>query len=467
MNPADLIDFDKWRLQLPIDTPEQSGVPDLYEKAELAAGFQISPWYVALDAVSAVQFRANIEGVTTSGSSYPRSELREMDVAGTTTQATWSGVTGTHVMEIRQAVTHAPVVKQQVVCGQIHNGSSDAVQIVYDTGKIKWRYNGTTQAEILNNAYTLGTVFVVKLEVIDGTLNLYYNGTLAATRSGLGGTTNYFKAGCYTQSNTSQGDSAGAYGEVLIYSLYVQHGTPTGVGYRNRSVGNTSQSGGSTVLPMPVGLKSGDRMYALLGSLAATPTITEPAGWTKVSEYQTGTTLKTALFYRDITAAAEPASYTWTWSSNGRTMALGVSYYGLDLAAAALGGTQSVTDSSSAPQTFAFATPQDGDWALFGAMAKESPGTDNVKSWTDSDSLDVKRHDNYGTNTGTGPRITGAWWDTGRGLPASTVQRTLTPSVPLTHQHAWGLRLAAPAGSGDPPPPSGVTTWSYIGQPQR
>ena len=33
----------------------------------------------------------------------------------------------------------------------------------------------------------------------------------------------YFKAGCYTQSNTSKGDASTAYGEVVIYSLSVKH----------------------------------------------------------------------------------------------------------------------------------------------------------------------------------------------------------------------------------------------------
>lgn len=33
----------------------------------------------------------------------------------------------------------------------------------------------------------------------------------------------YFKAGCYTQSNLSQGDQADAYGEVVIYELAIEH----------------------------------------------------------------------------------------------------------------------------------------------------------------------------------------------------------------------------------------------------
>ena len=39
--------------------------------------------------------------------------------------------------------------------------------------------------------------------------------------SGTGGC--FFKAGDYTQSNTSSGDSASAYGQVVIYDIQLQH----------------------------------------------------------------------------------------------------------------------------------------------------------------------------------------------------------------------------------------------------
>ena len=33
----------------------------------------------------------------------------------------------------------------------------------------------------------------------------------------------YFKAGCYTQTNTDRGDQASSYGQVMIYDLSVSH----------------------------------------------------------------------------------------------------------------------------------------------------------------------------------------------------------------------------------------------------
>jgi poly(beta-D-mannuronate) lyase len=68
----------------------------------------------------------------------------------------------------------------------------------------------------------LGTVFTVKFVAHNGGVDCYYNGqfiyTYPVSTSGC-----YFKAGCYTQSNTSKGDAASAYGEVVIYNVTVTH----------------------------------------------------------------------------------------------------------------------------------------------------------------------------------------------------------------------------------------------------
>ena len=56
----------------------------------------------------------------------------------------------------------------------------------------------------------------------NGGVGCYYNGqyifTYPVSTSGC-----YFKAGCYTQSNTSTGDAPTAYGQVVIYRLAVSH----------------------------------------------------------------------------------------------------------------------------------------------------------------------------------------------------------------------------------------------------
>ena len=68
----------------------------------------------------------------------------------------------------------------------------------------------------------MGKKFTVKIVTKDEKINVYYNDILKVSynKSGSG---YYFKAGCYTQTNISKGDSASSYGEVTIYNLQVSH----------------------------------------------------------------------------------------------------------------------------------------------------------------------------------------------------------------------------------------------------
>src|SRR5690606_10716307 len=76
--PSELLDLSSWKLQLPTgedESPDEVTQPDL-------GGFAADPWFVSNEACDGVRFRAAVNGVTTSGSDYPRSELREMTADG-------------------------------------------------------------------------------------------------------------------------------------------------------------------------------------------------------------------------------------------------------------------------------------------------------------------------------------------------------------------------------------------------
>jgi hypothetical protein len=216
--PGHLLDLTNWKLTLPVDTG-RAGSPDEVRQPELAAFLQAP--YVGLSAGrDAVLFRAHAGGKTTGGSSYPRSELREMTQNGTQ-NASWSTTSGTHTMEVRQAVTHLPVVKPHVTTAQIHDSKDDVVVVRLEGKRLFAEHNGQNLAD-LDTDYTLGEVFTVKFVASGGRIKLYHNGVLkldqAASTTG-----NYFKAGAYTQSNTSKGESPSAFGEVAIYDLKVTH----------------------------------------------------------------------------------------------------------------------------------------------------------------------------------------------------------------------------------------------------
>lgn len=216
--PGDIINLTNWRLTLPVDTSVQ-GNPDQIDQPELTSYSQ-SPYFILNSPQNAVIFRAAVDGVTTKNSKYPRSELREMTARGSR-EAAWSNSAGIHTMTIRQSITHLPAVKPEVVAGQIHDDSDDVIMVRLNRNKLYVEGDGKDIGTLDAN-YSLGRTFTVKLEARDGRIYVYYNGVQKVNLK-KSGSDYYFKAGCYTQSNMSKGDSPSSYGEVMIYSLSVNH----------------------------------------------------------------------------------------------------------------------------------------------------------------------------------------------------------------------------------------------------
>lgn len=215
------------------------------------------------------------------------------------------------------------------------------------------------------------------------------------------------------------------------------------ISYRNGSGVNTGVVSTATVIPVPSGIVNGDRMYALVASIAATPTVTGPAGWTKFDEFMTGANTKSAVFYRDVGVSAEPANYTWSWSTAGRTIGLIVAYSGLDRSATQIGGVTSSTNGDQFLPLYTWSVSDTYSWALFLAVGREEPGSDFPKDWRTNEALDVERFDTYSPNTGVGTDITAAWFDTGRALPAGPVTRQLImQNFALSPMHGWALQLS-------------------------
>jgi hypothetical protein len=218
--PAQVLNLTNWKQTLP--TGSSKSPKEILQT--LLSSFSLAPFFQANTDCNAVVFRAPVNGVTTSGSGYPRSELREMKNNGAD-QASWSTTSGTHTMFIDQAITAVPKTKKHVVAGQIHDASDDVIVIRLEYPKLFVDINGTT-GPTLDANYTLGKRFTVKFEAANGKIKIYYNGnqtpvyTLSKSTSG-----NYFKAGAYTQSNCTKEtvcDNSN-FGEVAIYDLKVTH----------------------------------------------------------------------------------------------------------------------------------------------------------------------------------------------------------------------------------------------------
>ncbi len=206
LQPSQVLDLRTWKIGLP--TTQEVKQPKL-------EGFSGPDFEV----VPAVTFTAHCGDKAQAGSKYARSELREMNPNGS--NASWSSTSGTHVMELRQRVTHLPVVKPQVVCGQIHNAADYLILIELEASKLYVRYKDDV-AGVLDPEYRLGTYFRLRVVASDGVVDVYYNG-IHKVRHALDAEGCYFKAGCYVQSSTATGDAPTAFAAVDIAELTVSH----------------------------------------------------------------------------------------------------------------------------------------------------------------------------------------------------------------------------------------------------
>jgi hypothetical protein len=168
-----------------------------------------------------VAFRTRADGFHSANSQYPRTELREM-VDDDWSKAVWTNKTGTHSLELTEAITALPTVKPHVVSAQIHSGSDDVLQIRLEGKRLMVMYKDGQATETLDDSYVLGTKFDVKIVAADSRIKVFYNGSQKADLA-VSGSGWFWKAGCYLQSNVSKGDKPDAFGEVVIYRMKVSH----------------------------------------------------------------------------------------------------------------------------------------------------------------------------------------------------------------------------------------------------
>lgn len=215
--PAQIIDLKNWNIMLPVDENGGYGGEPLI--IQDLSQFQEESYFFINKDKTAVMFRAPIEGATSENSKYPRSELRELDSDGNL--ASWRSGDGEHSMYIKQAITNLPIIKPEIVAGQIHDSEDDVIMIRLEKNRLFVERDGEEVA-LLNDNYQLGEVFSVEIKVKSNLITVAYNGKqkldMKFKGSGL-----YFKSGVYTQSNPSKGDKEGAYGEVAVYELVVKH----------------------------------------------------------------------------------------------------------------------------------------------------------------------------------------------------------------------------------------------------
>lgn len=262
LSPGENFDLSTWKITLP-DQTEPS-------ESDLVNGFERADEFYTDPVTGAMVFKCRNDGQT-GGSTYPRSELREMLRAGNTSISTqgiglnnWvfsssstanqeasGGVDGT--MTVTVAVDHVSTTGEsgkvgRVIIGQIHASDDEPCRLYYrklpgnTKGSIYVAHEPTTSSEQWYemigsrsssasdpaDGIALGEQFSYEIKVVFNTLTvtIMRDGKadvvqeIDMTDSGFADDWMYFKAGNYNQNNSG---TAGDYAQVSIFALDVSH----------------------------------------------------------------------------------------------------------------------------------------------------------------------------------------------------------------------------------------------------
>lgn len=220
--PVGPIDYRIWSLQLPIG----NGSPTTIKSAELLAGFKNEYFYPADD--GGQMFMDPVTGVTTSGSTRCRTELREGTLEGT--QAAWSA-SATNRMTVEGKIIKGSGAT--ITIGQILNGTDSfpLAEFEWSSGKGGFQLfyeeaKGGGDTIDLKTPWPQNQRYSFTLELSNDKLTVTANGKQVYSRTpGANMLTKkfYFKAGNYDQNTSSGPASTTPHSIVEIYKVDVVH----------------------------------------------------------------------------------------------------------------------------------------------------------------------------------------------------------------------------------------------------
>jgi len=236
------INYNQWKLTLPIDKNGLT-IGEAIEVKKLDQSSSFPPYFTQEN--GNITFAAPAEGATTSGSHYPRSELREMDLK-TGKEIAWKPKQGGNLLATL-AVNDLPIKTNggagRIVIGQIHGKSNELCRLYYDKGVLYFHddKSGSKKKEVefklLNDKGQ--TTTIQPDEIFDYNINVSKNIlTVKANYKGVEYKASepvgsyfkndslYFKAGVYVQVGKI-GSGAGTVGtgtgKVTFYNIVASH----------------------------------------------------------------------------------------------------------------------------------------------------------------------------------------------------------------------------------------------------
>ncbi|MDX3909060.1 MAG: polysaccharide lyase family 7 protein [Sphingobium sp.] len=233
-------DFAKWRIALPVDKAgTTSGVAAQVDDLTKYAG---SEFFQASS--SALTFRAMVEGSTTSGSKYARSELRELNNGNSAAWNLKQGGTMTATLRIDEAPTYFNGTTGKFVIGQIHGKNDELVRLYWDNGSVYFvndlagPNNKEMKFQLVSSdnelpSIGIGETFSYKINAVGNTLEVvvYADGKAYGSTTAINSVWQpdslYFKAGVYLGVNETQGTG---FGQATFYGLDFGHAQGQGLG---------------------------------------------------------------------------------------------------------------------------------------------------------------------------------------------------------------------------------------------
>ena len=229
--PGGNFNLTNFYLGLPVDSSGgTNGNSASIPATQLVAGYS-NALYFYTEQDGAMVFWAFVLGATTSGSSYPRSELREQ-ISPPSNSSNWVAY-GTHVLEAHCKVTQVPS-SGKVIIGQIHGYTGAALPLVklqYNKGTIEVLIKTNANDDLTDRKYTFMNVGLsnsihYQIQVVNGLIAVAVNGmtnslNVLQTDPDWATNTLYFKAGSYCQDNAGTIDEGS---RVAFYALERWHG---------------------------------------------------------------------------------------------------------------------------------------------------------------------------------------------------------------------------------------------------
>ncbi|MBM1172466.1 polysaccharide lyase family 7 protein [Microvirga arabica] len=231
--PSGNFNLSNWKITLPVD--QNGRLSGTAVEVQNLSDYKNSKYfYTGSD--GAMVFYAPVNGATTKGSSYARSELREMNGSE---KAAWNLSSGgfmSATLEV-DAAPNRDGVGGRLVVGQIHGQDDELVRLYWENGTVYFvndqAGSGNSETKFTLKDSTGATPDVSLNEKFSYTINakgstldvdVYADGKVYESSTKINSVwqsdTFYFKAGAYLGANESNGSGAG---QASFYALDVNH----------------------------------------------------------------------------------------------------------------------------------------------------------------------------------------------------------------------------------------------------